>query len=79
MSHVIAAVSTGSQISAIGILRLTGTGCAQVAGKNDRRRAALKYRYWLSWTGANARRSWHASNGYLHDCNANLLISTEPF
>ena len=33
MSHVIAAVSTGSQISAIGILRLTGDGCAEVAGK----------------------------------------------
>ncbi len=33
MSHVIAAVSTGNQISAIGILRLTGEGCAQVAGK----------------------------------------------
>ena len=33
MSHVIAAVSTGNQISAIGILRLTGDGCAQVAGK----------------------------------------------
>ncbi len=33
MSHVIAAVSTGNQISAIGILRLTGQGCAQVAGK----------------------------------------------
>ncbi len=33
MSSVIAAVSTGSQISAIGILRLTGDGCAQVAGK----------------------------------------------
>ena len=33
MSHVIAAVSTGSQISAIGILRLTGDGCASVAGK----------------------------------------------
>jgi len=33
MSHVIAAVSTGSQISAIGILRLTGDGCADVAGK----------------------------------------------
>lgn len=31
MSHVIAAVSTGTQISAIGILRLTGDGCAQVA------------------------------------------------
>ncbi len=33
MSHVIAAVSTGNQISAIGILRLTGDGCADVAGK----------------------------------------------
>lgn len=33
MSHVIAAVSTGNQISAIGILRLTGDGCAQVAEK----------------------------------------------
>ncbi len=33
MSYVIAAVSTGSQISAIGILRLTGDGCAQVAEK----------------------------------------------
>ena len=33
MSSVIAAISTGSQISAIGILRLTGEGCAQVAGK----------------------------------------------
>ena len=33
MSSVIAAVSTGNQISAIGILRLTGDGCAQVAGK----------------------------------------------
>lgn len=33
MSSVIAAVSTGRQVSAIGILRLTGDGCAQVAGK----------------------------------------------
>ena len=33
MAHVIAAVSTCNQISAIGILRLTGDGCAQVAGK----------------------------------------------
>jgi len=32
MSHVIAAVSTGLSVSAIGILRLTGDGCAQVAG-----------------------------------------------
>ena len=33
MSHVIAAVSTGMTVSAIGILRLTGDGCAAVAGK----------------------------------------------
>lgn len=33
MSHVIAAVSSGNQVSAIGILRLTGDGCAQVADK----------------------------------------------
>ena len=33
MSDVIAAVSTGNQISAIGILRLTGDGCAEIAGK----------------------------------------------
>ncbi len=33
MSHTIAAVSTGSQISAIGIIRLTGDDCAQIAGK----------------------------------------------
>ena len=33
MSHVIAAVSTGNIVSAIGILRLTGAGCAEVAGK----------------------------------------------
>lgn len=33
MSHVIAAVSTGSQVSAIGIIRLSGDGCAAVGGK----------------------------------------------
>lgn len=33
MSHVIAAVSTGNQVSAIGILRLSGDGCAQVADR----------------------------------------------
>ncbi len=31
MSHVIAAVSTGNCVSAIGILRLSGDGCAEVA------------------------------------------------
>lgn len=33
MSSVIAAVSTGNQVSAIGILRLSGEDCAQIAGK----------------------------------------------
>ena len=33
MSDVIAAVSTGNQVAAIGIIRLTGDGCAQVAEK----------------------------------------------
>ena len=33
MSHVIAAVSTGMSVSAIGILRLSGNGCAEIAGK----------------------------------------------
>ncbi len=33
MSDIIAAVSTGNQISAIGILRLSGNGCAEVADK----------------------------------------------
>ncbi len=33
MSSVIAAVSTGNQISAIGILRLTGKGCGEIAEK----------------------------------------------
>lgn len=33
MPQVIAAVSTGNQVSAIGILRLTGDGCAEIAGK----------------------------------------------
>ncbi len=33
MSETIAAVSTGNVISAIGIIRLSGAGCAKVAGK----------------------------------------------
>ena len=33
MSHTIAAVSTGHQISAIGILRLSGDDCAAVADR----------------------------------------------
>ena len=31
MSDIIAAVSTGNQVSAIGIIRLSGPGCARVA------------------------------------------------
>lgn len=33
MSHVIAAISTATAVSAIGILRLSGDGCAEIAGK----------------------------------------------
>ena len=33
MSHVIAAISTAPAVSAIGILRLTGDGCARIAEK----------------------------------------------
>lgn len=33
MNHVIAAISTGLSVSAIGILRLSGDGCARIAGK----------------------------------------------
>src|SRR5699024_7883698 len=33
MSHTIAAVSTGSQVSAIGILRLSGDDCIEVADR----------------------------------------------
>lgn len=33
MSHTIAAISTGTQLSAIGIIRLTGDDCAEIGGK----------------------------------------------
>ena len=33
MSHTIAAVSTGLSVSAIGIIRMTGDDCAQIAEK----------------------------------------------
>ena len=32
MSHTIAAVSTGAVVSAIGIIRLTGDDCIEIAG-----------------------------------------------
>ena len=33
MSQIIAAVSTGNVVSAIGIIRMTGAGCADVADR----------------------------------------------
>ena len=33
MSQIIAAVSTGNVVSAIGIIRMTGAGCAEIADK----------------------------------------------
>lgn len=33
MSHTIAAISTGSSVSAIGIIRMTGDDCVQIAGR----------------------------------------------
>ena len=64
MSHVIAAVSTGNQISAIGILRLTGDGCAQVAAK--------------VFTLNNGQPLWEAPNrklmlGALHDKDGRVI------
>ncbi len=64
MSHVIAAVSTGNQVSAIGILRLTGDGCAQVAGK--------------VFTLNNGMPLWDAPNrrlllGTLHDSSGRVI------
>ncbi len=41
MSHVIAAVSTGNQVSAIGILRLSGDGCAEIAEKVFTRKSGV--------------------------------------
>ena len=35
MSHTIAAVSTGNQISAIGIIRLSGDNCIEIAKENN--------------------------------------------
>ena len=64
MSHVIAAVSTGNQISAIGILRLTGDGCAQAAAK--------------VFTLNNGQPLWEAPNrklmlGALHDKDRRVI------
>ncbi len=64
MSHVIAAVSTGNQISAIGILRLTGDGCAQVADK--------------VFTLSSGTPLWDAPNrklvlGALKDCQGRII------
>ena len=64
MSSVIAAVSTGNQVSAIGILRLTGDGCAQVANK--------------VFTSNSGKPLWEAPNrkfvlGTLHDTNGRVI------
>ena len=64
MSSVIAAVSTGNQVSAIGILRLTGEGCAHIAGK--------------VFTLNNGLPLWEAPNrklvlGTLHDANGRII------
>ena len=66
MSQVIAAVSTGNQVSAIGILRLTGDGCAQVAAK--------------VFTLNNGQPLWEAPNrklmlGTLHDKDGRIIDS----
>ncbi len=64
MSYVIAAVSTGNQVSAIGILRLTGDGCGQIAGK--------------VFTLNNGVPLWEAPNrklmlGVLHDAQGRII------
>ena len=64
MSSVIAAVSTGNQVSAIGILRLTGDGCAQVANK--------------VFTSNSGKPLWEAPNrklvlGTLHDIKGRVI------
>ncbi len=64
MSYVIAAVSTGNQVSAIGILRLTGEGCGQIAGK--------------VFTLNNGIPLWKAPNrklmlGVLHDAQGRII------
>ena len=64
MSHVIAAVSTGNQISAIGILRMSGTGCAEIGNK--------------VFTLNNGMPLWEAPNrklmlGTLHDKDSRVI------
>ena len=66
MSHVIAAVSTGNQISAIGILRLSGAGCAEIGNK--------------VFTLNNGMPLWEAPNrklmlGTLHDKDGRVIDS----
>ena len=66
MSHVIAAVSTGNQISAIGILRLSGAGCAEIGNK--------------VFTLNNGTPLWEAPNrklmlGTLHDKDGRVIDS----
>ena len=66
MSYTIAAVSTGNVISAIGIIRLTGDDCAQIAGK--------------VFTLNNGKPLWEAPDkrlvlGQLHDKEGRIIDS----
>ena len=66
MSHTIAAVSTGTQISAIGIIRLTGDDCAQIGNR--------------VFTCKNGKPLWDAPNrklilGQLHDKQGRIIDS----
>lgn len=64
MSHVIAAVSTGNQVSAIGILRLSGAGCVQIVEKVFQRISGS------SLADAEDRR---LVLGTLHDCQGRSI------
>lgn len=64
MSHVIAAVSTGNQISAIGIIRLSGSGCAEIADQ------VFTLYNRKSLTEIPDRK---LMLGQLHDCNGRVI------
>ena len=64
MSQVIAAVSTGNQVSAIGILRMSGNGCAEIADK------VFKFNNGKSFQEAPNRK---LMLGTLHDKNGRVI------
>ena len=66
MAHVIAAISTGLTVSAIGILRLTGDGCALIADK------VFKLNSGLSLSAAPDRK---LMLGMLHDKSSRAIDS----